>query len=61
MYFIVEGSVYIIAADKQTVLNTLEKGRYFGEIAIFLESKRISYVQAKSYCVISILQKKLLD
>lgn len=44
MYFIVEGRVLIIAADKVTVLNTLGKGRFFGEIAIFLETKRISFV-----------------
>ena len=44
MYFIVEGQVQIIAADKQTVLKTLSKGNYFGEIAIFMNSRRISYV-----------------
>ncbi len=61
MYFIVEGSVYVIAADKHTVINTLGKGRYFGEIAIFLESKRTAYVQAETFCIISILRKKDLD
>ena len=44
MYFIVEGQVLIIAGDKQTVLKTLSKGSYFGEIAIFMHSRRISYV-----------------
>lgn len=44
MYFIVEGSVNVIAADKETVLKTLSKGNYFGEIAIFMHTKRISYV-----------------
>ena len=46
MYFIVEGSVAIVSADKRTVLATLDKGRYFGEIAIFLEQPRNAYVQA---------------
>ena len=61
MYFIVEGRVFIIAADKATVLNTLSKGRFFGEIAIFLETKRISFVQAETFCIISILRKADLD
>ena len=30
MYFIAEGSVYILAADKRTVLNTFGRGSYFG-------------------------------
>lgn len=37
MYFIVEGSVHVIAADKITVAKTLSKGDYFGEIAINIE------------------------
>ena len=57
MYFIVEGSVQIIAADKETVLKVLTKGNYFGEIAIFMHTKRISYVQAKSFVVVSVLRK----
>jgi len=61
MYFIVEGQVQIIAADKQTVLKTLSKGNYFGEIAIFMHTKRISYVQAKEFCVVSVLRKTDLD
>ena len=37
------------------------KGRYFGEIAIFCESKRISFVQAETFCVVSVLHKKDID
>lgn len=51
----------VIAADKQTVLKTLSKGDYFGEIAIFMHTKRISYVQAKEFCVVSVLKKTELD
>lgn len=50
MYFIAEGVVYILAADKRTVLNTLNDGCYFGEMAIFLDSnKRTAYVQAETF------------
>lgn len=44
MYFIVEGSVHVIAADKITVVKTLSKGEYFGEIAILFPLKRVAYV-----------------
>lgn len=62
MYFIAEGVVYILAADKRTVINILGQGCYFGEMAIFLESnKRTAYVQAETFCSILILRKTDLD
>ena len=62
MYFIAEGSVLILAADKRTVISTLSKGAYFGEMAIFLDSnKRTAYVQAESFCNILILLKQNVD
>ena len=53
--------MHIIAGDKDTVLKTLEKGSYFGEIALFMHTKRISYVQAKTYCIVSMLKKTDID
>eukprot|EP00347_Sterkiella_histriomuscorum_P000063 403377328 len=61
MYFIVEGQVQIIAADKQTVLKTFHKGNYFGENAIFMKIPSNSYVQAKTFCVVSMLKNEDLD
>ena len=62
MYFIAEGSVLILAADKRTVISTLSKGAYFGEMAIFLDSnKRTAYVQAETFCNILILLKQSVD
>lgn len=62
MYFIAEGVVYILAADKRTVLNTLNKGAFFGEMAIFLGlNKRTAYVQAETFCSLLILKKSDLD
>jgi len=43
------------------VIKTLSKGNYFGEIAIFMNTKRISFVQAKEFCVMSVLKKNDLD
>ena len=55
MYFIIEGVVQVIGGDKTTVLKNLGKGEYFGEMAIFLRTKRSAYVQAKTFCIISTL------
>ena len=38
MYFILEGTVHVIGGDKSTVIKTLTKGNYFGEIAIFMKT-----------------------
>eukprot|EP00350_Pseudokeronopsis_sp_OXSARD2_P006353 CAMPEP_0170553612 /NCGR_PEP_ID=MMETSP0211-20121228/11448_1 /TAXON_ID=311385 /ORGANISM="Pseudokeronopsis sp., Strain OXSARD2" /LENGTH=420 /DNA_ID=CAMNT_0010862065 /DNA_START=505 /DNA_END=1764 /DNA_ORIENTATION=- len=61
MYFIDEGKVSVLNADNQSVINVLEKGRFFGEIAIFLECKRIAYIRAETYCSIYVLMKKDID
>ena len=61
MYFIQEGTVHVIGGDKSTVLKTLTKGSYFGEIAIFMKTRRMAYVQAKTFCIISILKKPDID
>ena len=44
MYFIAEGSVFLLSEDKQNVMNRLSKGGFFGETAIFIECKHNSYV-----------------
>lgn len=61
MYFILEGFVQVISSDQSTVLSTLSKGQCFGEISIFMKIKRIAFVQAKTFCIISILKKKDID
>jgi CRP-like cAMP-binding protein len=57
MYFVIEGQVQVIAGDKRTVLKTLGKGNFFGEIALFMKIKRMAYVSAKTPCIIGILKK----
>ena len=57
MYFVIEGLVQVLASDKTTVLKTLGKGSFFGEIAIFMKIKRLTYVTAKTSCIIGILKK----
>ena len=57
MFFIAEGSVNVLAVDKKTILKTLNKGAFFGEIAIFLNTTRTTFVKSASYCSIFMLKK----
>jgi len=61
MYFIAEGSVFVLSQDKQTVIASLTKGAFFGEIALLMETRRTSYVQAETFCIINILKKHDFD
>jgi len=58
MYFIDEGRVSILHEDQRSVIAQLERGRYFGEMALFLEQTRIAYVKADNYCSLFMLRKK---
>lgn len=61
MFFIVDGEVKVIASDKRTIVAKLGKGQYFGEIAIFFSTRRTSYVQAATFCILNSLKKIDLD
>ena len=61
MFFLIEGSVKILSANEQDIVAQLEKGDYFGEIALFSSSKRICSVVAGTFCEIYILKKENLD
>lgn len=39
----------------------MSKGSYFGEIAIFMHTKRVSFVQAKTFCEVNVLKKSDID
>ena len=43
------------------MLATLTKGSCFGEIGIFMRIKRIAFVQAKTFCIVSTLKKSDLE
>lgn len=61
MYFIAEGSVFILSNDKQTVIDKLYSGGCFGEHALFQEIKRTFFVQAEDFCIIKILKREDFD
>ena len=51
----------MVAADKLTVIATLTKGKFFGEIAIFMDTKRTTNVKSETYCSIYVLMKSDID
>lgn len=53
--------MHILGSDSSTVLLSLGQGRYFGYLEQEFEIKRITSVQARSFCIISVLDKKDLD
>jgi CRP-like cAMP-binding protein len=55
MFFLAEGRAYILLDDKQTIVDILNKGDFFGEHALFVHSKRPTNVQADSFCVVNTL------
>jgi F-box/leucine-rich repeat protein 7 len=57
MFFIIEGTVSVIGSDQSTVIKTLSKGAYFGEVAIFMKIKRTASIQAKTPCILGILKR----
>jgi len=44
MYFMAEGTAFVLLEDKQTVVQTLTRGDHFGEMALLIVTKRSSYV-----------------
>jgi CRP-like cAMP-binding protein len=44
IFFIVDGTVHLIAEDQTTIVMTLTTGQYFGEIGVLSGAKRSVYV-----------------
>lgn len=58
MYFIVLGSVDILASNGEKVIKTLGKGEYFGELALIYDNKRSNSVVSQSLSLLYLLEKK---
>lgn len=67
MYFISEGSVDVINHNDLTnpsditILTTLSKGSFFGEIGMLFGTKRTASVQAKTDCTLVVVTKQKLE
>ena len=58
MYFIEIGSVNIISPDNSKVIKSLNKGDFFGEMALINNSRRMCSVIANTLCLVYSLKKK---
>ncbi len=56
MYLVIKGILEVIRKDG-TVINVLQDGDFFGEIALFTDQPRTASVRAVSYCDLYVLEK----
>lgn len=64
VYVVLEGQVeaYVINKEgREVILAVIEKGNYFGELAIFFQGVRTSSVRSKSACKLLTLTKSKFD
>eukprot|EP00427_Karlodinium_veneficum_P031811 CAMPEP_0169196582 /NCGR_PEP_ID=MMETSP1016-20121227/7809_1 /TAXON_ID=342587 /ORGANISM="Karlodinium micrum, Strain CCMP2283" /LENGTH=544 /DNA_ID=CAMNT_0009273167 /DNA_START=268 /DNA_END=1902 /DNA_ORIENTATION=- len=61
MYFVTTGSCTIIAKDAKTTLKKLERGSYFGEVALLTGVTRTAYVLAETFSIVAHLTKDGLE
>lgn len=59
VFFIADGSLFMMCALKKNIVKTMAQGEYFGEVEIVCKSKqRGHYVQAATFCTLSRIRKK---
>lgn len=61
MYFCVEGGLNVLSQNEKRIVNTIQPGGYFGEVAMFIQSKRNATVKAISFCLLKQISKEDLD
>jgi voltage-gated potassium channel len=61
MYFVSSGELEVLSADGSTVLRTLAKGDFFGEVALVFGETRSASVRAVTYCDIYRLDRELFE
>ncbi|MDX1439420.1 MAG: cyclic nucleotide-binding domain-containing protein [Rubricoccaceae bacterium] len=60
MFFLSRGKVEVIGRSGG-IVNTLEDGDFFGEIALFMDEPRTASVRAKTPCDLYVLDKSLFE
>ena len=57
IFFILDGTVLLVAADKYTIAMTLQQSQFFGEIEVLSGARRQFYAQAATFVTLNILSK----
>merc|ERR1719453_2689908 len=60
MYFLAQG-VLTVLSEIMTPLKILQRGSYFGEVALLTGSRRTAFVRADSFCWLEFLAKESFD
>lgn len=58
MFFLADGTAYVLLEDKQTIVEVLYRGDYFGEHALFIKAEMPHNVQAKTFCIVNELDQE---
>jgi len=58
MYFLAEGTAYVLSPNEKRVLGILQPWAYFGEFALYKRTLRISPIIASSFCIVYVLKRK---
>eukprot|EP01135_Chromosphaera_perkinsii_P002454 Nk52_evm60s223 gene=Nk52_evmTU60s223 len=61
MFFVRTGCVNVVSDDHSVVYASLEPGKFFGEVALLMDTPRTANVVADTHCDLLILTKSVLD
>ena len=61
MYIIAQGTVHMLSPNEKKVLCVLEEDSYFGELSLYVNTKRLTSFVAASFCLIYILDQSTLN
>jgi CRP-like cAMP-binding protein len=57
MYFLGEGTAFILSPNERRVLSILEMGSYFGELSLYIRTFRLSPIIASTFCIVYVLRR----
>jgi len=61
MFVIAEGIVQMLSPNEKKVLCSLQTGNYFGELGLYMTTKRLTSFVAGTFCLVYILERETLN